>query len=69
MYAVEMVFRSGRHCAGLVEGRMPTIQDVTAQAGVSPATVSRVLNGEDEARYARVRSFERAASAVLEPLM
>ena len=24
---------------------MPTIQDVAAQAGVSPATVSRVLNG------------------------
>lgn len=36
--------------AGRKQGRAPTISDVAARAGVSPMTVSRVINGEGNVR-------------------
>lgn len=45
--------------------RQPTIRDVAERAGVSIATVSRVLNGEPNAAYATAERV-RAAAAELE---
>ena len=58
-----MGFSNARHCVGRVEGHRPTIQDVVTQAGVSPATVSRVLNVSARMRPAlaeRVRATMHA---------
>lgn len=41
--------------------RAPTIRDVAALAGVSTATVSRVLRGEDSVRHHKVEAVIRAA--------
>jgi LacI family transcriptional regulator len=52
-------------------GRQSTIADVAARAGVSPATVSRVMNGTrtvDEEMTARVRSAARELNYSASPL-
>ena len=46
------------------QGRAPTISDVASRAGVSPMTVSRVINGETNVRPA-TRDLVNAAIAAL----
>jgi LacI family transcriptional regulator len=45
-------------------GRAPTISDVAAEAGVSPMTVSRVINGNESVRLETRQRVEAAIAAL-----